>query len=176
MSAVDLTLILTIFVLAVAILTAWLARPRRPCFRFDHMMIRPATVNGRWNENEPWSVDLVFVNDGPGVAPGANAYATGALQNWHEPEIQYPHDGSPTVAIGGQLSVSGAFKSIPMPEGFRHRRYFKGDDVFFDLQGLSVRIEWGRRVWWLCGRRRKQRFNDLHRQQQAASPQFVKLD
>lgn len=165
-------LLVSVLVLIGTLVSVWFARTKRPHFRLDHMQIRPNTVNGRLDLATRWSVGLVFVNDGPGIAPAANAFARGALQDWHEPEIQYPHNGSPTLRVGSELEVRVNVFPIPMPDGFHQRRYMKGDDFFFDLSGVAVRFEWGKPHWW--GKRSSQKLTNLHRDQQNASPQFDK--
>lgn len=147
-------------------LTVLLVLPKRPSLRLDQLRLAAYRHNGTFaapGESAP--VTLVFVNDGPGIAPALNAYVTGTMTGSSE-EFQFPADGSPTVAVGERFEVEVNVKILEGHEGFVPRRYMQGDDYFFDLTGVSIRFEWG-----VPDKRRSSKVENLHQSQQNASPQ-----
>lgn len=148
------------------VLTGLLVRSKRPSLRLDQLRLAAHRHNGTFAApGETAPVTLVFVNDGPGIAPALNGYVTGAIKD-NATEFQFPADGSPTVAVGERFEITIDLKILEGHEGFLPRRYMQGDDYFFDLSGVTIRFEWG-----VPGKRQGSKVENLHQSQQNASPQ-----
>jgi len=166
-----LNLIVSVLVLlgtvALIWLTVLLVRPRHPTMRLDQLRVRVHKSDGSYvTTGENASVTLVFVNDGPGIAPALNAYVRGGIPNYVDEEFQFPPDGSPTVAMGDRFEIEVSAQIIDRPEDMHFRKYTHGDDYFFDLSRLTVRFEWGAN-----SKRRSSTVKNLHALQQYAAPQ-----
>jgi len=147
-------------------LTVLLVRPKRPSLRLDQLRLDLFRFGGGFVQvGEDAEVRLIFVNDGPGIAPALNAYVRGAVPG-NADEFQFPADGSPTVAVGERFEVPIHVKIIERPDGFPFRRYTHGDDYYFDLTGVRIRFEWG-----IPGKRQVKLVDNIHALQQHASPQ-----
>ncbi|MEX1077575.1 MAG: hypothetical protein WED09_00515 [Homoserinimonas sp.] len=148
-------------------LTVLMVRPTKPTFRLDQIRASLRRNDESWADvGDEVLATLVFVNDGPAVAPAVHAYTVGLYPGDNAAEFQFPPDGSPTIPVGERFELPGRFKLVTRPEGLAQRKYLYGDDLYFDLSGLRVRFEWG-----VPGKRRSLAINNLHHLQQNASPQ-----
>lgn len=162
-----LTLVGTFVLIA---LTIVMIRTTRPSFRLLHIMVDP------WNPftgdplpaGLPRDVSLVFVNDGPGIAPDTRILASG-LPGMEDAEIRFPADGSPTLPVGGTVTLGPwTFTPTDSTEPWPDRNFSRGDDVRFDFSGIRVRFEWTQR-----GRKRPSPFRDLDLAQRSVPVLFA---
>lgn len=168
MEVANLSVAIAVLVCTVVLigLSVPLVLRKSPSFRLDQLRVAPYRIDGTFAiPGENTQLTLVFVNDGPGIAPALNSCVSGGIVENND-EFQFPVDGSPTVTVGGLFSIPEDVKMLEGSGEFEQRRYTHGDDYFFDLSGVRIRFERG-----LRGKCQIANLQNLHPDQQNASPQ-----
>lgn len=144
----DPNLLVSVLVLAGTVvliaLTLLMVRTRQPSFRLDRIIVNPWSPfeKDHWMETgKPIPVRLIFVNDGPGMAPATTITAVGLPLSNPEP-IRFPRDSSPTLQPGGEVEVDFTFPTIAADGPWPERNFAAGDDIRLDLRGLQLVFEW----------------------------------